>query len=123
MREFALGFPVYVLVEQATADPETGRYRVQGVMSIESADQRAVAVFSDRTLAVRYARDRGRPDAQVGEFDDPIDFGYFLQEQQKVGFTHVGVDPLGMLPPLIPIGEVLSSIASSEGPAGTPHSR
>jgi hypothetical protein len=105
--------PIHVLVEKATADPETGPYRVQGVMSIESDERRAVAVFSDRTLAIRFARDRGCPDSQIGEFDDPIDFGYFLQEQQKAGFTHVCVDPLGVRPPLIPIGEVLTYLVAT----------
>jgi hypothetical protein len=113
MRDSLPDFPVSVLVEQATAEPETGRYRVQGVMSIESDDSRAVAVFSDRTLAVRFARDHGYPDAQVGEFDDAIDFGYFLQEQQRSDFTHVCVDPLGMRPPLIPIADALSYLAAS----------
>lgn len=113
MFEPALHFPVCVLVEKATAEPDTGRFSVQGVMSIESDDGRAVVVFSDRTLAVRFARDRALTDAQVGEFDNAIDFGYFLQEQQKAGFTHICIDPPGMRPPLIPIGDVLTYLATT----------
>ncbi|MFO1095431.1 MAG: hypothetical protein U0992_19305 [Planctomycetaceae bacterium] len=103
--------PAFVLVRKATVVPESGRYRVEGVLFVEAGGNSAVAVFTNRELAVRFARENGAPDAQVGSFEDPIDFGYFLQEQRQAGFTHVCIDPLGMLPPLIPIGDALTSLA------------
>lgn len=105
-------FPVYVLVESATADAATGGFRVEGVIEIETVGRRCVAVFSDRALAVQFARARQQPALQVGEFDDPIDFGQFLQAHQQAGFTHVCVDPLGMLPLPVLIETVLASLAS-----------
>jgi hypothetical protein len=105
-----LRLPVHILVEQAIPLPETGKYRLEGVFSVESNDQRAVAVFTSRGLAVQYARDLSLARVQVGEFADPIDFGHFLQEQQKAGFTHICVDPFGHLPPLIPIADALTTL-------------
>jgi hypothetical protein len=105
--------PIFVLVRKATVVPESGRHRIEGVLLVEAGGHSAVAVFTGNDLAVRFARENGAPDAQVGMFEDPIDFGYFLQEQQKAGFTHICVDPFGMLPPLIPIPDALSSLAAA----------
>jgi hypothetical protein len=104
-------FPVHILVERAIPLP-AGKYRVEGVYSVESNNQRAVAVFTSRGLAVQYARDLSVARVQVGEFGDPIDFGHFLQEQQQAGFKHVCVDPFGHLPPLIPISVALTTLAA-----------
>lgn len=105
--------PVYMLVEQATADQATGKFSVQGVVSVESGEKSAVAVFTQRAAAVRYARATGKPDAQVGQFDDPIDIGHFLQVQQTRGFTHVCINPVGMLPPMIRIADALASLSTA----------
>ena len=105
-------FPVHILVEQAIPLPETGQYRVEGVYFVESNNQRAVAVFTSRGLGVQYARDLSLARVQIGEFTDPIDFGHFLREQQKAGFTHICVDPFGHLPPLTPISVALTILST-----------
>ncbi|MBL8848375.1 MAG: hypothetical protein JNG89_01770 [Planctomycetaceae bacterium] len=108
-----LSFPVHILVERAIPLPESDRHRVDGVLSVESHNERVVAVFTTRGLAVQYARNLSLPRMQVGEFIDPIDFGHFLQEQQKAGYTHICIDPFGHLPPLIAIGDALTNIATA----------
>jgi hypothetical protein len=115
MAEFLVQFPVRVLVEKATVETSTGKVSVRGVMSVSAGEKVAVALFTDHDLAVRFARDRGLPDAQIGAFDDPIDFGYFLQEQTKGGFTHVCVDPKNIVghTPMFPIDEALASLAEA----------
>jgi hypothetical protein len=117
MAEFLVQFPVRVLVEKTTVETSTGKVSVRGVMSVTAGEKVAVALFTDHDLAVRFARDRGLPDAQIGAFDDPIDFGYFLQEQQKGGFTHVCVDPKNVIShsTMVPMDEVLTSLADAIG--------
>ena len=117
MSECLVQFPVRVLVEKTTVETSTGKVSVRGVMAVAAGEKVAVALFTDHDLAVRFARDRQLPDAQVGAFDDPIDFGYFLQEQQKGGFTHICVDPKNAVSPslMVPIGEVLTSLAETIG--------
>jgi hypothetical protein len=117
MAEFLVQFPVRVLVEKTTVETSTGKVSVRGVMSVTAGEKVAVALFTDHDLAVRFARDRGLPDAQVGAFDDPIDFGYFLQEQKKGGFTHVCVDPQNLVSHsiMVQIDEVLTSLAVAIG--------
>jgi hypothetical protein len=117
MVEFPVQFPVRVLVEKTTVETTTGKVSVRGVMSVTAGEKVAVALFTDHNLAVRFARDRGLPDAQIGAFDDPIDFGYFLQEQKKGGFTDVCVDPKNVAShsTMIPIDEVLTSLADAIG--------
>lgn len=117
MAEFAVQFPVRVLVEKTTVETTTGRVSVRGVMSVTAGEKVAVALFTVHNLAVRFARDRGLPNAQIGAFDDPIDFGYFLQEQKKAGFTDVCVDPKNVAShsTMIPINEVLTSLADAIG--------
>jgi hypothetical protein len=115
MAEFLVQFPVRVLVEKTTVETTTGKVSVRGVMSVTAGEKVAVALFTDHNLAVRFAHDRGLHDAQIGAFDDPIDFGYFLQEQKKGGFTHVCVDPKNVAShsTMIPIDEVLTSLADA----------
>jgi len=117
MHEVLVQFPVRVLVEQATVDPNTEKVSVHGVMSVEAEGKIAVAVFTDHDLAVRYARENGFPNAQVGVFEDPIDFGYFLQVQKSDGFTHICIDPqyIGGVSPMFPIDEALKTLAASLG--------
>jgi hypothetical protein len=115
MHEFLVLFPIRVLVEAATTDPETGKVSVQGVLSVEADGKVAVPIFTDQDFAVRFARSRGFPNAQVGLFEDRIDFGYFLQVQQKHGFSHVCVDPkgIGERATMVSINEALASLSEA----------
>jgi hypothetical protein len=117
MADFLVQFPVRVLVEKTAVETSTGKVSVRGVMAVTVDEKVAVALFTDHDLAVRFARDRRLHDAQIGAFDDPIDFGYFLQEQQKGGFTHVCVDPKNLISQsmMVPIAEVLTSLADAMG--------
>lgn len=117
MAEILVQFPVRVLVEKTAVETSTGKVSVRGVMSLTAGEKVAVALFTDHDLAVRFAHDRRVPDAQIGAFDDPIDFGYFLQEQKKGGFTDVCIDPQNIAShsTMIPIDEVLTSLADAIG--------